>query len=93
MIQTEERRQAVFRDGGLSVDGVVRVRRFRAGRRASQVLVERRVPVAVVVSRDGREERIALPAAAAPRLLIALFAIPIAARLAARLLSHRQEGQ
>lgn len=89
MIRAEEYRQTVFRASGVTVDGVVRVRRFRASRGGARVLIEQRVPVAVLVSRDGREERVPFTRGPEPRVLMALLAIPIAARLAARLLSHR----
>ena len=90
MIHSEEHRYTVYRGSGFAVDGVVRVRQLRAGRGDVHVLVEQREPVAVLVSRDGGENRVAFPRTTEPRMLVALIAIPIAARLAVRLLSHRR---
>ena len=90
VIHTEEQRHPVFRSSNVAVDGVVRVRRLRAGRGEVTLLVEQREPVAVFVTRDGREDRVSFPRPREPRVLVALVAIPVAARMAARLLSHRR---
>lgn len=89
MIRTEKRSIPVLSSPTLSVDGLVRVRRFNAGRRSWRVAVEQHEPVGVVVRHSGKTERIEIPKSASPNMFLVLIAMPLAAGIAARLLSHR----
>ena len=88
MIRTEERRVPLARSGDATVDGVVRVRRLGVMREGKGFTFERREPVGVVVRRAGHEERIWLHERPSDKIVLAFIAIPIAARLAAKLLTH-----
>ncbi len=88
MIRTEERRVPLARAGAATVDGIVRVRRLGAMRDGKGFTFERREPVGVVVRRAGHEERVWLRERQPGKIALAFIAIPIAARLAAKLFTH-----
>ena len=91
MLQTEERSVRIKTADGLAVDGIVRVRRFGLHRGSASFAVERHDPVAVVVERHGRTERIHIPEDGAAPSWRAWIAAPIIAGVVTRVLrAHRK---
>ena len=89
MIRSEERSVSVLASDGLSIEGLVRVRHFRAARGAWRVRMEQCEPVAIVVRRAAQTERVALPKTPMPHSFLMLIAMPVAARIAMKLLTRR----
>lgn len=90
MIRTDEHRVRIQTPTGVSVEGIVRVRRFGGGRNGRTVAFERHEPIAVIVHFGGREERIEVPAHRPFGRLLAFAAMPVAARLVTRMLTRRR---
>lgn len=90
MIRTEERRVPLARSGDAAVDGVIRVRRLGVLHDGKGFTFEQREPVAVIVTRSGRQERVALDAGRPIGGMLAFLAIPMAARLASKMLTQRR---
>ena len=83
------RRQRVAYAQGRTVDGEVRVRGLDLHVAGRSIVVERRVPVAVVVMDGGRESRYRLPRE--PGIpAVAFVAAPIAAFVVARIFSPKR---
>jgi hypothetical protein len=89
VIRSEERSVPILESATMTVEGFVRVRRFGFGRGDWSVAMAQHEPTAVVVRRGEKAERIAIPKAASPNPLLMLIAMPIAARIATKLLTRR----
>jgi hypothetical protein len=90
VIRTEERPVSIYRSSHTSVDGVVRVRHFGADGTNWRFSFEQQQPVAIRVRRRGASETLALPGDPLRGMLFAALALPIAARVAVMLFSHRR---
>jgi hypothetical protein len=90
MIRNEEYRVRIQTPTGIPVEGVVRVRRFGGGRDGRTVAFERHEPVAVIVHKAGRDERIEFPGQRPFGRMLAFAAMPVAARLVTRMLTQRR---
>ncbi len=88
MFRSEERSVPVLTSDALAIDGVVRVRRLGFGRRGWRVVLESHDPVAVVVRRDDGMERHRIKNTPLPSPLLMLIAMPVAARIATKLLTR-----
>lgn len=92
MLRTEERSVRIQTATGITVNGLVQVRRFRVCRGSASVALERHNPVAVVVERHGRTERILLSDGRATPPWLAWIAAPVIAGVVTRVLQgHRKK--
>lgn len=89
MFRSEERSIPVLTSATMTVEGLVRVRRFGFGRGAWSVAMAQHEPTAIVVRRGEQTERVAIPAHSGVNPLVMLIAMPIAARIAKNLLTRR----
>lgn len=88
-----ERSVRLATTGGLTVDGVIRVRRIGLESHGFAFRLEQRHPVAVVAERNGRAERIPLRANGGSAMRLAWIATPLAAVVARRIFrSRRKKG-
>ena len=89
MFRSEECSIPVHTSAAMKVEGLVRVRRFSFDRGGWSVALAQHNPAGVVVRRGGKTERIAIRAHSGVNPLLMLIAMPIAARIATKLLARR----
>jgi hypothetical protein len=93
LFRTDERSVRIKTGSGVIVDGVVQVRHFGLNLASAKIGLEHHDPVAVVVERNGRIDRIPLVSGQQAPGWIAWLALPLIAGMASRALGGRRKKE